>query len=118
MPRHLPTVCDQPGCPNYPTASAKRCPDHAPRPWAGSTRRRRDPPGWAKIRTAILRRDKGICQIRYEGICTVRATEVDHIVPTTYGGSSEPANLQAACTPCNKQKNYDDKRAHRSGTQG
>jgi 5-methylcytosine-specific restriction endonuclease McrA len=34
--------------------------------------------------------------------CTVRATQVDHIVPISEGGAMyDPANLRAACAPCN-----------------
>lgn len=115
MPRRLQTVCSKPGCPNYPTVGHKQCPEHAPRPWAASTRRQRDPTGWAKIRRQVLNRDKGICQIGYPGLCTIRATEVDHIVPTAAGGGHELSNLQAACTACNRQKNYDDKRRRTQG---
>lgn len=37
--------------------------------------------------------------------CGGNAGHVDHIVPTAKGGDSTPANLTAACGPCNRQKN-------------
>jgi 5-methylcytosine-specific restriction protein A len=58
---------------------------------------------WKKLRLAILERDRWLCQIRGDR-CTVRADTVDHIVPHFRGGPSVPSNLQAACTPCHRQK--------------
>lgn len=71
--------------------------------WDGSTRASRLPAGWREhIRPAILERDGFVCQIRLPG-CAGRATEVDHIEPTD---DHSPANLQAACSDCNAEKNY------------
>jgi 5-methylcytosine-specific restriction endonuclease McrA len=55
---------------------------------------------WRKVRPVILSRDAYRCQIRGPK-CTGRATQVDHIVPKSRGGSDDPSNLQAACQPCN-----------------
>lgn len=33
-----------------------------------------------------------------------RATTVDHIIPRARGGDNNPANLVAACKPCNGKK--------------
>lgn len=55
---------------------------------------------WKRIRLAVLERDHWLCQI-----CRSRqATEVDHIVPRSKGGTDDMANLQAACDPCNRAK--------------
>jgi len=55
---------------------------------------------WERVRLLVLRRDHHLCQI-----CRLRsANEVDHIRPKSDGGSDEPANLQAACTPCHAAK--------------
>ena len=56
---------------------------------------------WRKIRLQILERDAGLCQINGKH-CTRIATEVDHIVPVTKGGSKyDPRNLRASCHKCN-----------------
>jgi 5-methylcytosine-specific restriction endonuclease McrA len=34
--------------------------------------------------------------------------EVDHIQPLSRGGSNDPSNLQALCTPCNRHKSFRD----------
>lgn len=56
-----------------------------------------------RLRYEILRRDNHAC--RYCGATAPDvALTVDHIVPTTLGGSDEPANLVAACADCNNGK--------------
>lgn len=56
-----------------------------------------------RLRFEIFRRDDHAC--RY---CGGRAPDValtvDHVVPTTLGGSDEPGNLVTACADCNAGK--------------
>lgn len=58
-------------------------------------------------REAVWARDGGICQIcgrpctRRKG---PRQGTIDHVVPRSRGGSSEPSNLQLACKRCNTAK--------------
>ena len=60
---------------------------------------------WKRLRPTILDRDAHTCQIRTPGICTHTATVVDKIRTPAQGGDPyDPANLQAACTPCNNHK--------------
>lgn len=63
-------------------------------------RRRRDS---GKQRVRIMARDKMRCQY-----CGVRGTSfeltLDHIVPRSRGGLSDPENLCTACKPCNQRK--------------
>jgi hypothetical protein len=56
-----------------------------------------------RMRFEILRRDNHAC--RYCGATApdVKLT-VDHVLPVALGGSDEPANLVAACQPCNAGK--------------
>lgn len=65
--------------------------------WANSDRRRRLPPGWAKIRAEILKRDPTckICSVRPSRFC-------DHIVAKA--DLNEPSDLQGVCGPCHDQK--------------
>ncbi len=56
-----------------------------------------------RLRFEVLRRDGHTC--RY---CGAKAPDValtvDHVIPETLGGSSEPSNLVTACQPCNAGK--------------
>lgn len=56
-----------------------------------------------RLRFEILRRDRHTC--RY---CGAQAPDValtvDHVTPTTLGGSDDPTNLVTACQPCNAGK--------------
>lgn len=62
-------------------------------PRNGSTR------AWPNVRAQVLFRDRWTCQ-RYGA----RADHVDHIQPVLFGGTDDPANLQALCAACNLQK--------------
>jgi 5-methylcytosine-specific restriction protein A len=65
--------------------------------------------GWANVARAVLKRDGFECQLRFPGICTRKATQVDHIVQPEAGGGSDLANLRAVCIRCH---------ARRTGRQG
>lgn len=54
----------------------------------------------ARVRAIVLARDGHRCQLRIPGVCTVIATEADHIVAREIAGDG-PDNLRAACRPCN-----------------
>jgi len=60
---------------------------------------------WRTIRAYILGRDRWLCQIGTEGVCTGVATCADHIVPREVGGTDLETNLRAACEPCNLARN-------------
>lgn len=56
-----------------------------------------------RLRYEILRRDNHAC--RYCGqVAPDVALTVDHVIPTTLGGSDDPTNLVAACVDCNSGK--------------
>ncbi len=70
--------------------------------WVGSTRRSRLLANWATvIRPAVLRRDQGVCQLRFPDVCVSVATDVDH---KKAGDDHRLSNLQAACAPCHRKK--------------
>jgi hypothetical protein len=50
----------------------------------------------------ILERDKHICQ--YCGPDGPKATTIDHVIPRSRGGGSNPGNLVACCFKCNQKK--------------
>lgn len=53
---------------------------------------------WGKLRARVLRRDNGLCQVCLKESSPVKATEVDHIIPRSQGGSDDMSNLQSICT--------------------
>jgi len=63
------------------------------------TRRNGSTRAWRKVRASVLARDDYTC--RY---CGQPADTVDHVHPVALGGSSDPANLAAACRSCNGRK--------------
>ena len=55
---------------------------------------------WNKCRTAVLRRDRHICQL-----CDARAgVEVDHIIPIALGGTGDLDNLRTLCRACHAEE--------------
>lgn len=59
---------------------------------------------WQAIRPVVLERDGHRCQIRGPK-CVGHATHVDPIIPWSEGGAwFDPANLRAACGPCNQRR--------------
>ncbi|MEB3021288.1 HNH endonuclease [[Mycobacterium] crassicus] len=56
-----------------------------------------------RLRFEVLRRDNHACRYCGRSAPDVELT-VDHVVPTTLGGSDEPTNLVAACRDCNGGK--------------
>lgn len=51
------------------------------------------------MRQHILERDAHTC-----AYCGAEADTVDHIIPASMGGGSDPSNLIAACNKCNGTK--------------
>lgn len=57
---------------------------------------------WSRVRRQILEQAAWTCQVRTPGVCTVAATQVDHVIPLSSGGSPyDEANLRASCAACN-----------------
>jgi 5-methylcytosine-specific restriction protein A len=69
--------------------------------WQGSSRRASLPRGWARLRAAVLMRDKHRCT---EDECTAYATNVDHVVPHHLGGTDTLDNLTSLCAPHHQAK--------------
>ncbi|MFE3453668.1 HNH endonuclease [Nonomuraea sp. NPDC059194] len=63
------------------------------------------PTDWSRRRTAVLRRDRGVCYL-----CgRVGADEVDHVVAVADGGSWDQANLRSAHRACHGAKSRRDR---------
>lgn len=62
-------------------------------------------PQWRQVRRAVLLRDGFECQLKCARTCRGVADSADHRVRPEDGGALfDPANLQAACRPCNTAK--------------
>ena len=59
---------------------------------------------WKKLRKVILQRDAYLCQECYRRKKLTPATDVDHIVPKSLGGTDDEDNLQSLCKECHKFK--------------
>jgi 5-methylcytosine-specific restriction endonuclease McrA len=68
-------------------------------PWDSHVRKSTLPPDWQLRRIRVLRRDGYRCQDRDSTgrACLLPANHVDHIRPSSLGGSDDLDNLQALC---------------------
>lgn len=97
-------------CPQRQPFARKRAGDRSGR---GGSR-------WRRLREAVFRRDKFLCQIclkagrltavelhgHNHGVC-------DHIIPEAEGGSDDPTNLQTICQLCDRVKTSAEAQAGR-----
>lgn len=60
---------------------------------------------WRRLERQVLERDGYVCRLRFEG-CLGVATAADHWLPRSRFPelAEDPANLVAACRPCNSKK--------------
>lgn len=95
-------LCSSPDCGKY-----QPCPDHGPKPFATSQRRRHTGSGWQQQRDAkyVLYRDDTICHV-----CgNPGATIVDHIIPVTEGGPDTLDNKAPIhAEPCHRIKTAEE----------
>lgn len=100
-----PKHCGIDGC-KVVVSNGRRCPDHA-HGWKASPRTassaRTNTTVWKSNRLIALERDNYTCQTRGPR-CTIKATEVDHIIPVTNGGTDDLYNLASTCHLCHNDK--------------
>ena len=106
MPKLPPKPCTKPGCGAY-AVKGGRCADHVVKHrWRHTKSRHERGYGWQweQIRRRALVRDNYLCQYcRTEGVYTP-ATDVDHRIPKTDGGTDHLDNLQSLCKNCHNEK--------------
>lgn len=116
MPRSAARPCRRPGCPNL-TREGRYCAEHrrerqedyeANRP---SSSARGYDARWQRLRKMVLARDP-LCSDPFgvHGDTAVPATDVDHIVPRSQGGTDDESNLQTLCHACHSRKTVQDGR--------
>lgn len=66
--------------------------------WKGGSTR-----AWRKLRSDVLFRDGGLCQLKLDEHCEVYANEVHHLDGVKAGLLAPLDRLQAACRSCNNE---------------
>lgn len=104
-------------CPNHPAVLLgpnQKCPHCPTHKWGndrerGNRHERGYGNAWERLRAIVLARDNYLCQVCLEDYKITPATEVDHIIPKSKGGTDDPDNLQSICTDCHRVKTEYDK---------
>lgn len=108
MPARARKHCGRDGCKVLVSPPHKRCEQHrvgwnaSPRTASAAATERSY---WRTvIRPAALKRDGHMCQLQFHGICTGRATEVDHVREVADGGLDTMENAVSVCGRCHRRK--------------
>lgn len=110
MPPKAKRPCRAPMCPGKTQVDSGYCDAHAHlasgwnNPARGTAEQRGYDWVWRKKRTAVLRRDRYLCQCAECKGRRLPASEVDHVVPKHLGGTDEFSNLAAINEDCHKAK--------------
>ncbi|HCR3444643.1 TPA: HNH endonuclease [Morganella morganii] len=109
MPPRIPRACRKRGCAKTTTDRSGYCEEHRNTGWEnhqqGKSRHERGyGTKWDKLRTAVLSRDKHLCQQCLREDRATEAKTVDHITPKAHGGTDAESNLQSLCWPCHYRK--------------
>ncbi|MGH3578677.1 MAG: HNH endonuclease, partial [Mycobacterium sp.] len=105
MTRRSPKLCAELGCAELVDSGTRRCAQHErERAWRGVDSKRSGTAEHKARRLRVLKRDGYQCQLRYAGTCVGSATDCDHIIPLSEGGTDNDDNCCAACRPCHQRK--------------
>ena len=97
MGKILPSICPEPTCVVICEPPSERCDDH-PAPRRPSSQRRGYGRAWRIVRALQLNAHPKCAR------CGAVATDVDHIIPKSAGGTNKWANLQSLCHSCHSSK--------------
>lgn len=105
MPR-APRICNELGCSTLVYDEKRRRCDAHYKPFGGKggTSSRTTTSDHKRRRLRVLGRAGYRCEVRYPDICIGTATEADHVVALSLGGTDSDFNMQAVCTPCHRRK--------------
>lgn len=118
MPSRPARPCKHRGCRALVAGGKTYCDAHAaeevkwkPDAERGSRHARGYGSHWQKLRAMVLARDCYVCRCaECRRLGRVReATEVDHVLPKSQGGTDDPANLSAINHDCHKTKTATEK---------
>ncbi|MFE0151399.1 HNH endonuclease [Nonomuraea sp. NPDC059007] len=106
MPRAK-AICSTSTCRKVVVSEGK-CQDHKRPAWQNtSAHNKHRPRDWKRRRAFVLARDRRECYICHQP----KATEVDHVIPVSRGGSHDYNNLRAVCPLCHRLKTLSERRA-------
>ena len=119
MPPRAKSICRAPGCGTLidkPGHCDRHKKDDRAKAWG-----RKDPAyarayghDWStRIRPWVMTRDNGLCQACLRTGQLTPASEVDHIVPVSQGGTNDLGNLEAICHRCHTTKTAAESRQGR-----
>lgn len=110
MPPRLPKACRERGCSGKSTEAHGYCDKHKSlASWGKHQQQRGENPynsaKWKRVRHAIMKRDKGLCQECMRNGRVRVGTDCDHIIPLARGGDMyRYSNLEMLCKQCHKAK--------------
>ena len=118
MPDRPPRICRAPACRKGTTHKSGYCEEHQANQKSWSNRKGSGRGGrpWRRLREQVMNRDNWVCQVCLENGRVTPATQVDHIIPKSRGGSDSPSNLRAICGPCHKVKTAQESAEARNRT--
>lgn len=96
--------CPASGCPKMLEPGQRRCPDHQSLEWRRQDANRPNSgergydAAWRRKRRRFLAENPACAT------CGATATDVDHVVPRSVGGSDDEENLQGLCKACHSRK--------------
>ena len=114
MPKLPPKICREAGCFAKAMPPSTYCERHKAKHgqwtdkgsnWSKESRQDRGyGREWERRRKWVLDRDLHLCQVCLNAGRYTPASQVDHIVPKSRGGTDDLLNLQAICSECHKAK--------------
>ena len=116
MTARAPRPCRSPACAKLCRDGSGFCETHKQqasgwnRPGRGNSDTRGYGHKWRKLRDAVFKRDKGLCQLCLQEGRYTPGNQVDHRIPKSRGGTDSMENCWALCEPHHKAKSQAESR--------